>query len=76
MVKFIEYWMFANHLWTDAPSTPIVINLREISHIDEVCNPDIGDHIVVFLKNETKLPIEGNIIDVLASFQKHLTTMY
>ena len=76
MVKFIDYWMFATHLWIDAPATPTVISLREIMHIDELCDKELGTHVAVYLKDKSTIPIEGNIIDVLAAFQKHLQTMY
>lgn len=76
MVKFIDYWMFANHLWKDSPSTPTVINMREIAHIDEMYDPDLGTYVGIVLKDRSDIPIEGDIIDVLATFQKHLSTMY
>ena len=76
MVKFIGYYMFATHVWKDSSSSPTVINLREMSHIDEMCDDDLGTHVVIFLKDGNAVPIEGNIIDVLAEFQKHLSTMY
>lgn len=72
MVKFIEYWMFASHLWNDAAPTPVAINVREIDHIDEQQNEKFGVHVTIHMKNERCIPIEGNIIDVLAKFQDHL----
>lgn len=76
MVKFIDYWMFATHLWQDAPPTPCVISLREITCITEMCSNAFGVHSVVVLNDDSKIPIEGNIIDILAEFQKHLSNMY
>ena len=76
MVKFIDYWMFANHLWKDSSPTPTVINMREISHIDEMYDSDLGTYVGIVLKDRSDIPIEGDIIDVLAAFQKHLSTMY
>lgn len=76
MVKFIDYYMFATHVWKDSTSSPTVINLRELSHIDEMHDSDIGTHVVVFLKNGNAIPIEGDIIEVLAEFQKHLQKIY
>lgn len=76
MVKFIGYYMFATHVWKNSSSSPTVINLREMSHIDEMYDDDLGTHVVIFLKNGNAVPIEGNIIDILAEFQKHLSTMY
>lgn len=76
MVKFIEYWMFATHIWCDAKPTPVAINLREIFHIEEMQNETFGKHVVIYLKNDNAIPIEGNIIDILAELQKHLTNLY
>lgn len=77
MVKFIGNWIFASHLWSDAASsTPTVINMREIAHIEQMQHPDLGVHTVIFLKNGDGIPIEGDTIEILAEFQKHLQTMY
>ena len=76
MVKFIGYWMFASHIWKDAQSTPTVINMREITHIEEMEDINFGTHAIVFLKDGSTIPIEGDTIEVLAEFQKHLQTMY
>ena len=78
MVKFIGNWMFASHVWNDAGPTPVAINLREIELIDQINAPQLGgDCVVVHLKhNENPLPIEGDIIEVLAVFQKDLQTIY
>lgn len=76
MVKFIGYWMFASHLWQDAEPSPITINLREINCITECYNELFKNHVVIYMKNNTQIPIEGNIIEILAAFQKHLSTMY
>ena len=76
MVKFIDHYMFATHVWKDSTSSPTVISLRELSHIDEMHDSDIGVHVVVFLKDGNAIPIEGDIIEILAEFQKHLQTMY
>lgn len=72
MVKFIGYWMFASHIWSDAQPSPVAINTREISKITEMNNERFGMHIAIHLKNGTIIPIEGDIIDVLAKFQEHL----
>ena len=74
MVKFIGNWMFASHVWTDAEPTPVAINLREVESIDQINTPQLGgDCVVVHLKHsKNPIPIDGNIIEVLAEFQKHL----
>lgn len=74
MVKFINNWMFASRLWNDAKPTPVAINLYNIAKIEQVQIPSLGENIVAaYLKNEDKLiPIEGDIIEILAEFQKHL----
>lgn len=77
MVKFIGHWMFASELWHDADTTPITINLREVQKIEENAIPQFGRTVMVYLKdNPRPIPIEGNIIEILAEFQKHLQTMY
>ena len=75
MVKFIGNWMFVNNLWKDAQPSPMVINTLEILHIDECYDHVIGNCVIIHLKNKDYIPIEGNIIDVLAEFQKHLQTI-
>jgi hypothetical protein len=78
MVKFIGHWMFASHIWNDAGPTPIAINLREIQKIEQLNILPLGEDIVaIFLKdNKDPIPIEGNTIEILAEFQKHLQTIY
>ena len=78
MVKFIGNWMFASHVWNDAEPTPVAINLREIQRIEQLNIPPLGGDIVaIFSKgNENPIPIEGNVIEVLAEFQKHLQTIH
>ena len=76
MVKFIGHWMFASHIWNDVPLTPTVINMREVTNIEKMQHPDLGGHTVIFLKNGNVIPIDGDIIEILAEFQKHLQTIY
>lgn len=77
MVKFIGYWMFASHIWNDAEPTPVAINLRNVQKIEQINVPILGEIIAVYLKNDKDpVPIEGDIIEVLAEFQKHLQTSY
>jgi hypothetical protein len=78
MVKFIGNWMFASHVWNDVGPTPVAISLQEVELIDQINAPQLGgDCVVVHLKHsENPIPIEGNIIEVLAEFQKHLQTIY
>lgn len=76
MVKFIGHWMFASHIWHDEKPSPVVINMREIAYIDEHIDHVHGKHVVVSLNCEDDIPIEGDIIEVLSAFQKHLSTMY
>lgn len=76
MVKFIGHWMFALRVWNDAPLTPTAINMREISHIEEMEDVNVGVHTIVFLKDEGAIPIDGNTIEIFAEFQKHLQTIY
>lgn len=77
MVKFIGDWMFALRLWGDAEPTPTAINLQEIQSIDQMNLKQLGgEHVVISLKHsDAPLPIEGNIIEVMAAFQKHLLTI-
>lgn len=78
MVKFIDYWMFAHHIWNDAAPSPVVINLRDVTRIEQINVPSLGGDIVgIYIKNNIEpVPIEGDIIEVLAEFQKHLQRMY
>ena len=75
MVKFIGHWMFASRIWNDAPLTPTVINMHEISHIEEMQDINLGVHTIVFLKDGGGIPIDGNTIEIFAEFQKHLQTI-
>lgn len=77
MVKFIGNWMFASHVWNDAEPTPVAINLREIQKIEQINVPVLGEIVAVYLKNNIDpVPIKGDIIEILAEFQKHLQTIY
>ena len=72
MVKFIDNWMFATHIWYDAEPSPIAIHVRQIAYIDERDDNKLGKHTVIITQNNDQIPIEGNIIDVLAELQKYL----
>lgn len=77
MVKFIGPWMFASHVWNDAEPTPVTINLREIQKIEQINVPVLGEIVAVYLKyNIDPVPIKGDIVEILAEFQKHLQTIY
>lgn len=76
MIKFIEYWMFATHIWHDTEPTPVAINLHEILRIEEMFDKTLGKYVAIYLKDHSVIPIEGDIINVLAEFQKHLQTIY
>ena len=78
MVKFIGNWIFASRVSDHTELTPVAINLREIESIGQTNVPELGgDCVVVQLKHsEDLIPIDGNIIEVLAEFQKHLQTIY
>lgn len=77
MIKFIEHWMFASHLWNDADPSPVAINIREITRIEQIYSSKHGEVVAVFLKNDDNpIPIEGDIIEVLAEFQKHLINQF
>lgn len=77
MVKFIGNWMFASHVWNDAEPTPVVINLRDVQKIEQIVVPVLGEIVAVYLKNNIDpVPIKGDIVEILAEFQKHLQTIY
>ena len=77
MVKFIGNWMFASHAWNDAEPTPVVINLRDVQKIEQIIVPVLGEIVAVYLKNNIDpVPIKGDIVEILAEFQKHLQTIY
>lgn len=75
MVKFIGNWMFASQLFKNANPSPIAINLQEVQTICERCHADIGIHVVIILNTQQCIPIEGDIVDIMAEFQKHLLTI-
>ena len=77
MVKFIGNWMFASHVWNDAGPTPVAINLRDVQKIEQIVVPVLGEIVAVYLKNNIDpVPIKGDIVEILAEFQKHLQTIY
>lgn len=77
MVKFIGNWMFASHVWNDAEPTPVAINLRDVQKIEQIVVPILGEIVAVYLKNIIDpVPIKGDIVEILAEFQKHLQTIY
>ena len=77
MVKFIGNWIFASHVWNDAEPTPVVINLRDVQKIEQIVVPVLGEIVAVYLKNNINpVPIKGDIVEILAEFQKHLQTIY
>ena len=76
MVKFIGNWVFASQLFKNANPSPIAINLQEVQTVCERYHADIGNHVVIILNTQNCVPIEGNIIEIMAEFQKHLQTMY
>ena len=77
MVKFIGNWIFASHVWNDAEPTPVVINLRDVQKIEQIVVPILGEIVAVYLKNNIDpVPIKGDIVEILAEFQKHLQTIY
>ena len=77
MVKFIGNWIFASHVWNDAEPTPVVINLRDVQKIEQIVVPILGEIVAVYLKNIIDpVPIKGDIVEILAVFQKHLQTIY
>ena len=75
MVKFIENWVFASQLFKNANPSPIAINLQEVQTICERYHADIGTHVVIILNTQNCVPIEGDIVEVMAAFQKHLLTI-
>lgn len=77
MVKFIGNWIFASHVWNDAEPTPVVINLHDVQKIEQIVVPVLGEIVAVYLKNNIDpVPIKGDIVEILAEFQKHLQTIY
>ena len=75
MVKFISNWVFVSRTWNDSIPSPAAINIQEITHIEEVIDTTRGPCVIISLKNGTVIPIEGDIIDVLAKFQEYLKTI-
>lgn len=76
MIKFIGNWMFTSHIFHDAEPSPVAINMRDVSYIDEQIDDIHGKHVIICLNNETQIPIEGDTIEILAAFQNHLLETY
>ena len=72
MVKFIDNWLFATHIWCDADPSPIAIQTQQIAYFDERDDNKLGKHTVIITINNDQIPIEGDIIELLADLQKHL----
>lgn len=75
MVKFIGNWMFASQLFKNAKPSPIAINLQEVQTICERYRDDVGIHVVIISNTQNCIPIEGDIVEIMAAFQKHLLTL-
>lgn len=72
-MKIINNWLFINHLWRDAEPCPVAINLNNVTQITEECDKDLGTHVVIFTSDNISTPVEGELIEVLATLQNYLS---
>lgn len=72
-MKIIKNWLFINHIWQDAEPSPIAININNICQITEECNSALGTHVVIHTNDHNSNPVEGDIVDILALLQNHLS---
>ena len=73
-MKIICNWLFINHLWIDAKPCPVALNLNNITQITEECDKELGGvHVVIHTNDGKSIPVEGNLIDILAELQNHLS---
>ena len=72
-MKIIKNWLFINHLWHDAEPCPTVINLNNVTQITEECDGKLGIHVVIYTTDQKQIPVEGELIEVLALLQNHLS---
>lgn len=72
-MKIIKNWLFINHIWHDAEPCPVVINLNNVTQITEECDHEFGNHIVIHTNDQKSIPVEGELIEILALLQNHLS---
>ena len=73
-MKIIKNWLFINHLWLDAKPCPIALNLNNVTQITEECDREFGgNHVVIYTNDGKSVPVEGELIEVLALLQDHLS---
>lgn len=72
-MKIICNWLFINRLWHDAEPCSVAINLNNVTQITEEWNSKFGTHIVIHTNDHKSIPIEGNLIDILAELQNYLS---
>lgn len=72
-MKIIKNWLFINHLWYDAEPCPVVINLNNVTQITEEISGNLGVYVVIHTTNHESIPVEGELIEILALLQNHLS---
>lgn len=72
-MKIVKNWLFVNHLWHDAEPCPVVINLNNVTQITEECDPKLGPRITIHTIDRISIPVEGELIEILALLQNHLS---
>lgn len=72
-MKIIKNWLFINHLWHDAEPCPVAINLNNVTQITEEYDSNFGIHVVICTNDHKSIPVEGEIIEILALLQNHLS---
>ena len=72
-MKIICNWLFINHLWHDSEPCSVAINLNNVTQITEEYDDQFGMHVVLHTNDHKSIPVEGNLIDVLAELQSYLS---
>ena len=72
-MKIIKNWLFVNHLWHDAEPCPVAINLNNVTQITEEIDDDFDVHVVIHTNDHKVTPIEGELVEILALLQNHLS---
>ena len=71
-MKIICNWLFINHIWHDAEPCPVAINLNNVTQITEEYDNQFETCVVIHTSDHKSIPVEGNLIDVLAEIQNYL----
>lgn len=72
-MKIIKNWLFINHLWHDAESCSTAVNLNNVTQITKEVDDKFGTHVAIHANDRMVIPVEGELIEILALLQNHLS---